>query len=582
MDLQFDESWCPVCDRQIMPKRFLVPVPPPQPPSSGPSAPPSSPSSSPSKNQQSDSTITRQTRPKNNALRTKGGGLLQGTGRVKPNGTIKRTDSSSTGKNSQPQVQQPAAKPAVPIKHRTVIDQGPIPLYCSDECRMTDLNRAAGAFHIGYNPERESPPLPPVPHNSFSGMRNDVEDDSSSATGSSVESHVSYSASPVVSRSMATLAALYDFPPLPEVPTLLSAADSGSSSDSEYSHEYQSGIMMAARRITAALCPDPAQKRKAYSHEVPQPRKPIPGWTDGSDAWRSSVYSFAAPSENSSKEGTGKAYSSFSASPHRSRGVYSTIGESSTPTGRNNSVASLPTQRHDSDPLQRSNASYTEELYAKYSLSLSRRSESRNALFPSSSAHSLPSTSGSSRRRREVSLVKPGAEGRLLVPDLKAHAHTGSSLSLSSSCDGTSTTSWRSGSSYPASSRPGVRSPLSRFPSEISEDNMQSEQRDKISASLPPPPQRPTVQTRSWSYDNVKTYPVMMPPPKKEKRIEKRVVDGEEKDIEVEIEIHQPLKRLFLFPDKDVTTERPCRILSFLYPGCTLPTIQATATSRGS
>lgn len=41
-----DTSWCPVCAREIMPKRFLVPVAPPLPPSpAAPAPPPSSPSS---------------------------------------------------------------------------------------------------------------------------------------------------------------------------------------------------------------------------------------------------------------------------------------------------------------------------------------------------------------------------------------------------------------------------------------------------------------------------------------------------------------------------------------------------------
>lgn len=39
--------------------------------------------------------------------------------------------------------------------------------------------------------------------------------------------------------------------------------------------------------------------------------------------------------------------------------------------------------------------------------------------------------------------------------------------------------------------------------------------------------------------------------PKKEKRIEQRMVDGELRDVEVEVEIVEPLKRLFLFPGKD-------------------------------
>jgi hypothetical protein len=71
-------------------------------------------------------------------------------------------------------------------------------------------------------------------------------------------------------------------------------------------------------------------------------------------------------------------------------------------------------------------------------------------------------------------------------------------------------------------------------------------------ASLPTL-KRPTVETRSWSYDNLVTYPVMPPIPKKEKRLQKQVVDGEEKVVEVEVEVAQPIKRLFLFSGKDAS-----------------------------
>jgi hypothetical protein len=46
----------------------------------------------------------------------------------------------------------------------------------------------------------------------------------------------------------------------------------------------------------------------------------------------------------------------------------------------------------------------------------------------------------------------------------------------------------------------------------------------------------------------MKTYPVMMPPARKEKRIEHQIVDGKVEEVEVEVEVVQPLKRLFLFP----------------------------------
>jgi hypothetical protein len=48
----------------------------------------------------------------------------------------------------------------------------------------------------------------------------------------------------------------------------------------------------------------------------------------------------------------------------------------------------------------------------------------------------------------------------------------------------------------------------------------------------------------------------MQLPPKTEKRIETQVIDGKTVDVEVEIEIVQPLKRLFLFPGKETSLER--------------------------
>jgi len=61
---------------------------------------------------------------------------------------------------------------------------------------------------------------------------------------------------------------------------------------------------------------------------------------------------------------------------------------------------------------------------------------------------------------------------------------------------------------------------------------------------------------RSWSYDNLKTYPVMQLPPKKEKRVQKKMVDGVEVDYEVEVEVVEPMKRLFLFPGRETVRAR--------------------------
>lgn len=521
MDAHFDEAWCPVCDRQIMPKRYTVPVlPQPQELTPVPTSSPAS--SSPSKNQQSDSTA-RTSRTKSGAVRAKNG-LLQGTGRVKPNGAIKRSDSATAankGRASSPQPQQPVA----PVKHRTIIDQGPIPLYCSDECRLQDLARLNGAYPLDYHPDRSSPPLPRVPHNSFERRYCESEDESTSASGSSLDS--GFSSSPplvTVSRSMATLAALYDFPPLPPAPPILSPVDTTSSSELEYHNDYQGGTMMASKRIKDVLCP-PRPKPSLFYSEPAQPRKTVPGWTDGGNEWRHSVYGGYSKHSDTASVGSQKPQTSFAASSHRGVQWTSTLSQS-------NSSSALAAQCPTSNLPPRSSQSYSEELYTKYSLPLSRRSESRMSLFPhsaSSSAQSPPlsptSTSSSGRRRREVPLLKRGAEGRLLVPDVI--------LTRNNSSMG------------PLSQR--LAKPLKRHPSEVSEDSILS---DTTSESLGSS-SRLAPQIRTWSYDNIKTYPVMMPPAKMEKRIEHRMVDGEVKEVEVEVEVLQPLKRLFLFPGKE-------------------------------
>jgi len=303
---------------------------------------------------------------------------------------------------------------------------------------MEDIYNSSGAFGPDYDPHRSSPPLPPVPHNSYSD-RTAISESESDSSGTSVDSCSSIStksSSPPndtpVSKSIATLAAMYNFPPIPPPPPVF--PEDNVLSDSEHKNHYQSGIMMASRRLKEILCPE-RPRRAAYGPcYPPEPRKPIPGWTDGSTAWRSSVYSFSAPTDlatmdSSKRDDAGRAYQSFSASPHRSRGVYSTLSDIScmpAPCG------SLPSKR----------ACETELLYAKYSESLSRRSESRASLFPTS-----PTTSASPptiTQRRERPILKPGAEGKLLVPDVKMRVHGGSSMSLSSTWCGSSRRSTKS------------------------------------------------------------------------------------------------------------------------------------------
>ncbi|GBE84837.1 hypothetical protein SCP_0700170 [Sparassis crispa] len=563
MDLDFDTTWCPVCSRQIVPKRIHVPIQPPQPPPL-----PSSPTSEP-KMQDADTNV-RLTRNKTGTIRAKGGGLVHGTGRVKPNGTIRRSDRDAAKKPPSPTAAAPPAPAPAPtrtgpVRHRTIIDQSPIPLYCSDECRLADLQSNHGALDIDYHPDRcLSPTLPPVPHNSYSEFS--LPDESDSASGGSLDSRSSIACSPPesvdnnpsppaypVPENYARLQAVYDLPPLPPPPPLL-RAESTSSEASVSSNDYQSGVMMAARRIKAALC-QPKQNLPSWS--VPPPRKPIPGWTDGSNAWRASVYSFAAPSDTPVRiedEDGPKAYKSFVASSHRSRGVFSTMSGSPDDYVKKPSSASLPA------PPPPRTQSTAEELYAKYPMNFVRRTDSRGTMAhasasPNGSVRSLPASS-SSVRRREFPLVMPGAEGRLLVPNVKM-SRTASNLTVSSSSEAPS--------SYGSYGYPGVaartmkRSPLSRQNSDASFDTADSqsavddeEETARRARASPSPVRKRQPPMRSWSYNaDTLTYPILQLP-KMEKRIEKRVVDGVEREVEVEVEVIQPLKRLFLFPGKDV------------------------------
>jgi hypothetical protein len=119
-------------------------------------------------------------------LKHRVGGLVHGS---HCNGTIKQSDSTSSNKS------QPAAANApVPVKTHTVIDQGPVPLYCSDECQIKDLSSLCGAFKVDYNPNQHSVSLPPILPNSsfrtnsgsyFSGTTSSVNSLSSSSPVSS-------------------------------------------------------------------------------------------------------------------------------------------------------------------------------------------------------------------------------------------------------------------------------------------------------------------------------------------------------------------------------------------------------------
>jgi hypothetical protein len=50
----------------------------------------------------------------------------------------------------------------------------------------------------------------------------------------------------------------------------------------------------------------------------------------------------------------------------------------------------------------------------------------------------------------------------------------------------------------------------------------------------------------------VRTYPVIPLPPKKEIWVVKEFINGEERDIEIEVEIYEEPKKLFTFAPKVV------------------------------
>ncbi|KAG6877344.1 hypothetical protein C0993_008431 [Termitomyces sp. T159_Od127] len=451
--MDHDTSWCPVCDRAIQPKRLQVPVPPAQPPATP--APPPSPTS------------VRRTKT---AARQRAG-LVQGTGRVKPNGDLK------------PQPPQ--------TRYRTVIDQGPTPLYCSNECHTVDQNRdvyrdsSRSSDASSVSTTADSPDSPPSP----------------------VPTEAKVAPSLVVMKEMYGWAPFPPPAPVDDVDPLDSAPPIA---------DYDNGIIMTGRRIKSQFLPPPP-KRDGRGNMVREPRKPIPGWTDGSNAWRSTVYNLSAPDASASVK-----YQPFVL--RGSKGVQSTFSHP-----RQQVVSSMPSNvvsEEDRDRLD------------KFSQSFRRTSSCSPNAVPTMSSSSYPPS------RKERPLVKRGAEGKLLVPNvmMRVNSHS-SSTSLSSQ--------W--------SSQGNARSPLSQESSSDDGEDIVQSQRCTSASSLRPP-KRPTVETRSWSYDNVKTYPTMRIPKKTriEKHKEKRIVDGQEVEVEVEVEVEEKPKCLFLFAPWTPTTPAAC------------------------
>lgn len=435
-------------------------------------------------------------RNKTGTIRARGGGgLVHGTGRVKPNGALKRDTTIKEPKKRATEttpLEPSLVRPTGPVRHRTVIDQSPVPLYCSDECRLKDLQHSQGAIDINYNPDRcVSPTIPPAPHNSLSDVS-----ESDSGSGASFESRSSlHSSSPIDSPSArfptgyAALRRLYpDLPPAPP-PAPVMRRDTNNS-DVAVVDDYTSGVMMSARRIKAQLEQGPP-KKDIYGSPERVERKPIAGWTDGSHAWRASVYNLTTPTEPgkpADEERIKDAYKGFVASSHRARsGVYSTLSPTM-PTFETAS-ASVPVQASGAPTMGTRSHSAAEGLYNKYPM-FARRSESRTSLMgssvpalstsPTGSTRSLPLSTSS--RRKEYSLVKPGAEGRLLVPDVKM-TRIPSNLTVSSSASSSLSSCVGYAGYYGAGRK---RSPLSRQNSDASMESADSrEEADETLRSSP-------------------------------------------------------------------------------------------------
>ncbi|KAI6115699.1 hypothetical protein EDD17DRAFT_1764878 [Pisolithus thermaeus] len=216
------------------------------------------------------------------ATKVKGGGLAHGTGHIRP-AIINQSDLAASKNCSSPPSQQPPllhpSKPAPQPKLCIVINQGPIPLYCSNECRLKDLSRLDGALSIDYNPNSASPPLSPMPHNSSNhSVQCKSKDESNGFISFSLNSCSSSSDLGPVSPSLTTLSAIYGYPPLPPMPPILPMSAKPSPPEPQPLHDYQSGIMVSAKCIQAALHA-PQSMKCPWLNEPQPPHKPIPGWT---------------------------------------------------------------------------------------------------------------------------------------------------------------------------------------------------------------------------------------------------------------------------------------------------------------
>ena len=184
------------------------------------------------------------------------------------------------------------------------------------------------------------------------------------------------------------LSAVYGFLPLPPPPPL--PKNRPPSFDHPAPH-FDGGIIMAARHIQAALSSD-APRKAAWgipTQSEPFVPSPIPGWTDGSNAWRAIVYGGEMPPSRTTR--------------------YGATGSPSHPL-----CTCVSPQCSSGEPLV---DTHTQHLYAQFSSALSRRAQSRCPSY-------RPETGiGDTCLRRSAEETVPQAGYPLLCPRACAPCH---------------------------------------------------------------------------------------------------------------------------------------------------------------
>lgn len=371
MDEHLDTSWCPVCDKLILPRRYAVAIePPPQPP-----APPP---------------LLRQSSGRGKAggtanahlkalARNHGGGLLHGTGRIRPGGGLKRNASTS---NMVPTLQQQPA-PAIPIaaRERIVIDQGQTPLYCSDECRKADLELAniplsrsapmdfpvlqhqLGTHPLQLNAAVVSPPLPAKSSPKLQAIPLDASRDTSNGQATRAGLHLNLSE---VENSDSSLTAMSNY----------ATSDASQTSPETEEQKTLSDQSQGVREDVAELQGVSAQLQKLLVS------------ADG-------------------KEQTGLRTTSTIAglsSPFQSLSVNSAVDRSPP-----KSSASVQSPISPTSPAAKARARSAIELYAKYPLFSKSRSTSRSASRQSLNLTAAPTVSGSYTDAYAISTSTPSS-----------------------------------------------------------------------------------------------------------------------------------------------------------------------------